>query len=523
MPKKRNFNFKQHQGPSSPNPKLASKHEGLESTVNEKLNELRKIEGPDAAAKKREIADLVGQKSVPPELRGILGVPESAPPRARPGFRTRERLRTPGPAPTRSWTALGSGRWMPTLVFRGKRKGGKTARGPVERFKPQAVGRFARLTGLENGSRQHQGAGTLLHYALKTVVAEWDMLDEEDYPALAEFPLQSRLQLLSYMCVHGPGISIEGFEALTQGSDKVTYLDLSGLVGHGMLTLPRLTKRFRPEQTKATSTTTLDVADSWEDVDAPVSLLDTGLSPSRFSNLTHLSLSHPPPTILWRELLALTKHTHQLTHLSLAYWPRPTLTPNLSTTTVSSQHSPDVIAGGSHIYSTLDQDLNEPAALLRQLSANLLRLQWLDLEGCTHWVPALALLASIPELPASASTNDEWSTTGLTALSVFTDTWKNLCFINVAQGWMPTYAGLKALPTQQGISSDRQMVREIMDTLPAIEAETHDQLSREKQKALMWLEAESRVLFAMRRINNVRRARTLPPVVMDFGWARKTK
>jgi len=67
------------------------------------------------------------------------------------------------------------------------------------------------------------------------------------------------------------------------------------------------------------------------------------------------------------------------------------------------------------------------------------------------------------------------------------------------------------------------MVREIMDALPATEAETHDQLSREKQKALMWLEAESRMLFAMRRINNVRRARTLPPVVMDFGWARKTK
>jgi hypothetical protein len=523
MPKKRNFNFKQHQGPSSPNLKNTPKHEGLESTVNEKLNELRKIEGPDAAAKKREIADLVGQKSVPPELRGILGVPESAPPRARHGFRTRDRLRTPGPAPPRSWTALGSGRWMPTLVFRGKRKGGKTARGPVERFKPQAVGRFARLTGLENDIRQDKGAGTLLHYTLKTVVAQWDMLDEEDYPALAEFPLQLRLQLLSYMCVHGPGISIEGFEALTQGSDKVTHLDLSGLVGHGTLTLPRLTKRFRPEQSKAITTASLDVVDSWEDVDTPVSLLDTGLSPSRFSNLTHLSLSHPPPTILWRELLALTKHTHQITHLSLAYWPRPTLTPNLSTTTVSSQYSPDVIAGGSHIYSNLDQDLTEPAALLRQLSVNLLRLQWLDFEGCTHWALALALLASIPELPANVNDNDGWSTSGTTALSVFTDTWENLCFINVAQGWMPTYAGLKALPTQQGISSDRQMVREIMDTLPAIEAETHDQLSREKQKALMWLEAESRMLFAMRRINNVRRARTLPPVVMDFGWARKTK
>jgi hypothetical protein len=357
---------------------------------------------------------------------------------------------------------------------------------------------------------------------LKTVVMQWEMLDEEDYPALAEFPLQLRLQLLSYMCVHGPGIGMEAFEALTQGSDKVTHLDLSGLVGHGTLTLPRLTKRFRPEQTRVTSIASDNVADSWEDVDSSVSLLDTGLSPSRFSNLTHLSLSHPPPTILWRDLLAFTKHTHQLTHLSLAYWPRPTLTPNLSTTTVLSQHSPDVIAGGSHIYSMLDQDLSEPAALLRQLSVNLLRLQWLDLEGCTHWAPALALLALIPELPAHSNAN-EWLTSVPTALSVFTDTWKNLCFINVAQSWMPTYAGLKALPTQQGISSDRQTVREIMDTLPPIEAETHDQLSKEKQKALMWLEAESRMLFAMRRINNVRRARTLPPVVMDFGWARKTK
>jgi len=523
MPKKRNFNFKQHQGPSSPNPKNVTNHEGLASSVNEKLSELRKIEGPDAAAKKREIADLVGQRSVPPELRGILGVPESAPPRARPGFRTRDRLRTPGPAPPRSWTALGSGRWMPTLAFRGRRKGGKIARGPAERFKPQAVGRFARLTESENDLSQHRGAGTLLHYALKTVVVQWDMLDEEDYPALAEFTLHLRLQMLSYMCVHGPGINIEAFEALTQGSDKVTHLDLSGLVGHGTLTLPRLTKRFRPEQSKAVSAASLDVADSWEDVDASSGLLDTGLSPSRFSNLTHLSLSHPPPTILWRDLLAFTKHTPQLTHLSLAYWPRPTLTPNLSTTTVSSQHSPDIIAGGSHLYSTLDQDLSEPASLLRQMSVNLLRLQWLDLEGCMHWAPALALLASIPQLPANANTSDEWSTQGSTALSVFTDTWKNLSFINVAQGCIPTYAGLKALPTQQGISSDRQMVREIMDTLPAVEAETHDQLSSEKQKATMWLGAESRMLFAMRRVNNVRRARTLPPVVMDFGWAQKTK
>lgn len=528
MPKKRTFNFKQHQGPSSPKPNATtSRNDGSSNSVNEKLSELRKIEGPDAALKKREIAELVSQRSIPPQLRGILGVPESAPPRARAGVRARERLRTPGPAPPKSWTALGSGRWTSTLAYRGRREGKSATLSHIERTKPQEVGRFTRATGLDGNSHPQSiglGARTLTHHALKTIASQWDMLDEEDYPGLAEFTLQVRLRLLSYLCIYGPAITIEAFEALTQGSEKVTSLDLSGLVGHSTLTLPRLTKRLRVDQPKLEKTAADDVADSWEDQDSIETYLDTSLSPSRFSHLTHLSLSHPPPTVLWRDLLAFSKHTPHLTHLSLAYWPRPTLTPNLATTTVSSQRGPEVTAGGSHLYSALDQDLNEPASLLRQLSINLLRLQWLDLEGCASWVPALALLASIPELPANTSAGrDEWSSTGSSSWSVFTDTWKNLNYINVAQGWMPTHAGLKALPTQQGISSDRQLVHEVMDTLPAVEAESHDDLSVEKKKAQIWLEAESQVLFAMRRINSVRRSQTLPPVIMDFGWARKTR
>lgn len=524
MPKKHTFNLKQHQGPSSQPKAQSSKDVGLVSSVNEKLNELRKIEGPEAAAKKREIAELVSQKSVPPQLRGILGVPETAAPRARPGVRTRDRFRTPGPPPPKSWTALGSGRWTSTLSFRRKRKGRNVSLDDAERFRPQEVNRFTRLAGIDStDERAGRGSASLMHYTLKTVVKQWDMLDEEDYPALAELALQLRLRLLSYMCVHGPAISIEAFEALTQGSEEIKHLDLSSLIGRATLTLPRLTKRLRQDLAHTEQTEEPDVIDSWEDEDATVIPLDTGLSPSRFSDLTHLSLSHPPPKILWRDLLAFARHTHHLTHLSLAYWPRPTLTPNLSTTMVSSQHGPDIVAGGSHIYSTLDQDLNEPAALLRQLSTNLLRLKWLDLEGCTNWTPALALLAPIPEIRSGAGGTDDWETNNSANLSVLTDTWKNLSFVNVAQGWLPTYAGLKALPTQQGISSDRQMVREIMETLPAVEAETHDQLSVEKKKASMWLEAESRVLFAMRRINNVRRATHLPPIVMDFGWAQKTR
>jgi hypothetical protein len=251
MPKKHTFNLKQHQGPSSTSKPTSSKDVGLISSVNEKLNELRKIEGPEAAAKKREIAELVSQKSVPPQLRGILGVPETAAPKARAGVRTRDRLRTPGPAPPKSWTTLGSGRWTSTLSFRKKRKGKNVSLGDAERFKPQVVDRFARMTDID-GVAGHNGqrVASLMHYTLKTVVMQWDMLDGEDYPALAELTLRLRLQLLSYMCVHGPAISIEAFEALTQGSEKITHLDLSGLVGHNTLTLPRLTKRFRQEQPK---------------------------------------------------------------------------------------------------------------------------------------------------------------------------------------------------------------------------------------------------------------------------------
>jgi hypothetical protein len=39
----------------------------------------------------------------------------------------------------------------------------------------------------------------------------------------------------------------------------------------------------------------------------------------------------------------------------------------------------------------------------------------------------------------------------------------------------------------------------------------------------MWLEAESRMLQAMKKVNTVRRMKPLPAIVMDFGWARKTR
>lgn len=528
MPKKRTSNFKSLQGSSSSSPKPATGHGSTENvSVNERLNSLRLIPTPETEARKRELAEFAGQRSVPPQLRRILGVPETAPPRARGGVRATPRFRTPGPAPPKSWTAPG-GRtgWLGLLSLAGKggrRRGGRSGGEAGERRRPGGLGRFASMTGLAGGRMGEGGADSLAHHALKTVAEQWEMLDPEDYrDAMAGFPLQLRLRLLSYLACYGPAIDIEAFKALTQGTEPVTYLDLAGLIGHSTLRLPKLAKLFRPQEVRDQETDS-GVADSWEQDATFETHLSATPSISRFSSLTHLSLSHPPPRILWKELLSFTRYTPQLTHLSLAYWPRPTLTPNLATTTVSSQHSPDVRAGGSHYYSNMDQDMSEPASLLRQLSNNLLRLQWLDLEGCTEWIPALASLAAPSDPINSISETDAWSTTSPVVMQVFTDTWKNMAYMHVAQGWLPTYAGIDALPKQQGISSDRELVKELLAKLPVSVAETHDQLDLEKRRAQIWLEAEARVLSAGRRINNIRGARSSKRVVMDHGWVQKTR
>ena len=67
MPKKRTYNFKQLQGQASPKSKPNGRKDvdSSVSSVNERLGELRKIEGVDAAQKKRLFAESLNQPSVP--------------------------------------------------------------------------------------------------------------------------------------------------------------------------------------------------------------------------------------------------------------------------------------------------------------------------------------------------------------------------------------------------------------------------------------------------------------------------
>ena len=533
MPKRRTYNFKALQGQSSASNKPGVSKDGDQApniSVNERLSELRKIEGADAAQKKRDFAEAVSQRSVPPELRGILGVPESVPPRPKAGVRARERLRTPGPAPPKSWLA-GRDMWTPTLTMRGGRRRWKSTSAVQQRNRPKQVLRFGRMTG-SGTETATTGALSLEHYALKSTAEQWDLFDEDDWPALVDIPLRLRLLLVSYIGTYGPTIIPGTLQALTRGNESIEVLDLAGLAGHGKLTLKHLIGLFELEKSKTKDIASSIVVDSWDADDTLEIALVSEISACRFSSLTHLCLSHPPLTASWRDLLFFTKQVPQLTHLSLAYWPRPTLTPNLATSTVRSQHSPDISAGGSHIYSALDQDLTEPASLLRQLSKHLLCIQWLDLEGCAEWVPALGMLSLatpvvVPEAtstqadPRIAVRHDEaigWASQQPSVISIFMGSWKNLTYLNCHQGWLPSRDAIEALP-KQGHAADRRLLMQKLPKAypPLLDAE----LEVEKRRAHVWLELNGHLLHTGRRVNMIRRARGAKPVIFDYGWTQQ--
>ncbi|KAK3051579.1 hypothetical protein LTR09_007234 [Extremus antarcticus] len=532
MPKKRAHNFiKQLQGSSSSKQTAANNGDDNSPSVNERLSELRKLEGKDAAAKKRLLAESVSQRSVPPDVSSILSVPESAPPKPKVGVRLRDRMRTPGPAPPKSWLA-GSSSWTTPLSLRGGRRGLKRSADVAYRNRPKQLQRFAHLTGQEAttaGSRP----SSLLHLSLKAIAESWFLFDDDDYHAFAEVPMRLRLKLLSYISFYGSALTLRQLEAVLQGSENITSLDLAGLTGHLNLTLKKLGRIIDKEPEGSSHVLQEAVVESW---DAEISF-ETALrsmpSVSRFSGLTHLCLSHPGPGVSWRDLLSLVKSVSQVTHLSLAYWPRPTLTPNLATATVSSRNSPDVTAGGSHYYSTLDQDMTEPAALLRQLSAHFLCLQWLDLEGCQEWIPALELLTrkaahSGSMLPGSPSLTDGWTANTSTTQSVLTSNWKNLAYVRCSQGWFPSLVGIQALTDTATSASQRMMrvgierhLRDVMGETSCLDLPTNDARDVERKRARMWLESEYNVVVSNDRIHRARRSEGCKAIEMDFGWPNR--
>ena len=287
-----------------------------------------------------------------------------------------------------------------------------------------------------------------------------DLLEMEQYN-LATLPARLKALLLGNIILYGPDvITIRTLQVLflnrselegATGAEELTELDLSTLVGNGgsrgkgislkgIMQKVILSRRIREEDEAfpvlLTSSTLEDKSkgrdvlqqddttpDSWDAEDDDVQnensiSMHRPLTTTRFTDLTRLSLAHPqcrsskssssassfsttlPPSNHWSDLLALTKHLPILTHLSLAHWPIPTLTPNSRTAYVSinpkqaggatpGPNSTSIPHGGTHFYSALDNDWTEAVGILRRLSANTYCLQYLDLDGCADWWPAL--------------------------------------------------------------------------------------------------------------------------------------
>ncbi|KXT04227.1 hypothetical protein AC578_89 [Pseudocercospora eumusae] len=492
MPKKRNYNFRNLEGSSSGKANASNNATDKASTVNERLSELRRLEGKDAAKKKAELAQLsqTPRSVLPPELSAMLGLPQSAPPKPKRGVRSRMPDRTPGPPPPTSWRKTPG--WSRVLALRnGTRRFKKAAGADHDRSRPKQLMRFARMTGEETG-RLDQRPPSLLHLALKCATESWHLFDAEDLPMLAEMPLPLRLRLLSYLGFYGPSIDINVVDALTKDRDPVLGLDLAGLIGHGSLAVSKLVKlaKQQPSSEKLEAASN-DIAESWDQEETHETALSRTTLTTRFSQLA-------------------------------PYWPRPTLTPNLATATVSSQNSPDVTAGGSHFYSAMDEDMYEPASILRTLSSNLLRLTWLDLEGCTEWMPALAFHqdANATKRQHDIQEGDEW--TAISAVtSMFIKNWTNLTYINCAQGWLPSMSAMLSLPRRTMPYMHRRIMakfEETQDAASLTQADAEEPPLVAQQKAEKWLDLEDRAFATERRINALRRTSNVKQVDFDHGW-----
>jgi hypothetical protein len=336
-------------------------------------------------------------RTLPPEIRHLLAEPETPAPRPRARRRVDENGRRipPGPRAPQSW----SERSRQVTV---ELKTGRTHVYPTD---------IEHLPGLP--SRECNGM-KLQDMCLRNIARNWEFMRGYEKYNLIFLPSTLRSLLLSNIAVYGPdgGVGYEGLKNLlvpppidsdagtpenedledreisSGGSlfDTATHnegffrLDLSGAMGKSV-SFRQLIELIEKPETPPESDANL----SWEERMS----LSTSLS-APIPILTHLSLSHPATSISWPRLLSFVKLVPTLTHLSLAFWPVPSLTPNAKTTVMQDNLGRDVQYGGTNYYShSLDNDFREAAEVLRRLALSLYGLEYLDLSGCTDWLRAL--------------------------------------------------------------------------------------------------------------------------------------
>lgn len=259
-------------------------------------------------------------------------------------------------------------------------------------------------------------ARSLMLQILRALARNWQWHVQYDQYSLVMLPTRLKEALISVIARYSPhDLNLHSLEILfiedtmledASDNEDVTHLDLSTLIGDS-LSLNEL-KKFLVGIPKATMNADSKAEDESipEDWDTPLTFPLSHHPVSRLPFLTQLSLSHPVKAS-WKSLLNLAPHLVTLTHLSLAFWPFPTMN---SLCLTDSE-----IPLGNVSYRVQHSNWSEVAAILRQLSKKTYCLKWLDLTGCYAWIWALECEDGI-----------DWN-----------GPWRRLETVKVGQGWMP--------------------------------------------------------------------------------------
>jgi hypothetical protein len=424
------------------------------SSVRDLIERLRREQAPKASREQVENVSRLGTlRSLPAEIRNILHLPEANLAR---DYSDPLRRRTAGPLPPKSWAILSQA----STFSRYQQAAMAESSGNKERLGSPNI-----LSLLDVGSQNLPAKGSLMDYALACASKHWHFVRVYDFNTIPLLPTAIKASLLSYLSLYEANVDLESLQQImcddvlaTKFSVDIVRLDLTGLLSPS-LSLKDIKTLFCPTkkrpgvdgmikklnledeltmgpESQGGSSTVSEESLSWEQmaekVESSIPVSPIGMN---FPNLTHLSLAKADKYSSWAQLLEVAIHLKTLTHLSLAHWPIPSMTPtNSKWLPYETPH--EISVGFSRPGVIRRNAFWEASDILRRLSNRTYCLRWLDLEGCNGWIAALRW------------NGDEVNTHGRSKWDAdsypnshpgpdWTASWVQVRYINLSQGWVP--------------------------------------------------------------------------------------
>ncbi|UNI21625.1 hypothetical protein JDV02_007601 [Purpureocillium takamizusanense] len=383
MPKKRQHFRSYKPSPAAP-PSVSATADRPSKSVNELLANLRLASSSATPSAPCELP--AAAPSVPPAIRELLRLPETPQPLPRRPVRQRfdghGRRLPAGPAPPRSWLSR-------------TRDEARVAQGSL-----QPLNRLGGQTTLPGVPAPDPGS--LIDVVLRRLAVDWELHRIYNQYHLYFLPNHLKPSLIRYVGVFASlGVTLDDLKTILlppvdvyedghfdRGSNaEITCLDLTRSIGRSIKIKEISDMLFPPAQ----APTSDEPLDSWD----AESLIPSSPPRALLPNLTHLSLALDPVDfgdVSWKQLVSFSAKLSAVTHLSLAFWPAPCLAPQSRFASVESPQGQRIPFGGTNYYShSLDNDWTEALLVLRMLSKNLYKLEFLDLTGCASWFRALML------------------------------------------------------------------------------------------------------------------------------------